>query len=74
MQTIWELEHARTVVTARYRKLENAVNDGYVDINGVVPNMGYHSMEAALALWKHTQVFMKGCLLFRRTTINIILK
>jgi len=44
-QTLWELKQARSG-TARYRKIENALADGYTDIHVVVPNMGYHFMKS----------------------------
>ena len=44
MTTRWELQQARAA-TARYRDLKNAVKDGYVDINVVSQNMGYHFMK-----------------------------
>lgn len=47
-QTAWELQQARSA-TARYRKLANAIKDGYSDINVIVPNMGYHYMKSTLA-------------------------
>ena len=40
-QTTWELQQARAA-TARYRNFDNAIKDGYADINVVVPNMGHH--------------------------------
>lgn len=46
MTTRWELQQARAA-TARYRELKNAVKDGYVDINVVAQNMGYHFMKMA---------------------------
>lgn len=45
--TMWELQQARAA-TARYRHLSNAKKDGYVDINVVAPNMGYHYMNMSL--------------------------
>jgi hypothetical protein len=45
--TIWQLQQARAH-TARYRKLENALKDGYVNINVVMPNMGHHYMKPEL--------------------------
>lgn len=33
--------------TARYHNIENALADGYVDINVVVPNMGHHFLNPA---------------------------
>ena len=46
-QTMWELQQARAA-TARYRHLKNAEKDGYVNINVVAPNMGYHYMKPSL--------------------------
>ena len=40
-----ELLHAR-IATARYRNINNAIADGYVDINVIMPNMGHHYMKA----------------------------
>jgi len=34
--------------TARYQVFENALTDGYVDINVVLPNMGRHLLKQAL--------------------------
>lgn len=45
-QTTLELQGARTA-TDKYRNFDNAVKDGYTDINVVVPNMGHHYMKAA---------------------------
>lgn len=39
-----ELSIARSS-TAKYRRLEKAIEDGYVDINVVVQNMGYHLLK-----------------------------
>ena len=44
---VLELQQARAA-TARYRHIKNAFKDGYVDINVVVPNMGYHFMKSEL--------------------------
>ena len=46
-QTAWELQQARAA-TARYRNFDNAIMDGYSDINVVVPNMGHHYMKATI--------------------------
>jgi hypothetical protein len=46
-QTSWELQQARAA-TAKYRNFNNAIADGYADINVVVPNMGYHYMKSTL--------------------------
>jgi len=46
-QTTWELQQARAA-TARYRHLENAIKDGYSNINVDVPNMGHHFMKTSL--------------------------
>ncbi len=42
--TLWELQQARAS-TARYRDIKNAVKDGYVDINVIRQNMGYHFLK-----------------------------
>lgn len=44
--TTWELQQAKAA-TARYRDLKNAEKDGYVDINVVTENMGYHYMKTS---------------------------
>jgi hypothetical protein len=46
-QTTWELQQARAA-TARYRNINNAIADGYSNINVDVPNMGHHFMKASL--------------------------
>jgi hypothetical protein len=38
-----ELQLAK-ISTARYNNIENAIADGYIDINVVVPHMGHHYM------------------------------
>ncbi len=43
-QTLLELQQAKTA-TARYNNFDNAINDGYVDINVIVPEMGYHFLK-----------------------------
>jgi hypothetical protein len=43
-ETASELQQAKNA-TARYNNFENAVADGYVDINVVVPEMGYHYLK-----------------------------
>jgi hypothetical protein len=45
--TFLELLEARAA-TAKYRRFSKAVEDGYADINVVVPNMGYHFMKSAI--------------------------
>jgi len=47
-QTVNELNAARTA-TQRYRSIDSAKADGYVDINVVVQNMGFHLLKATLA-------------------------
>jgi hypothetical protein len=42
--TLQELMQARAA-TARYHNIENALADGYENINVVLPNMGYHFMK-----------------------------
>lgn len=44
IQTMMQLQQARAA-SARYRKFENAIKDGYVDINVIVPEMGYHYLK-----------------------------
>jgi hypothetical protein len=46
-QTKLELQQARAA-TARYRNIENAKKDGYVDIGVVMLNMGHHFMKPVL--------------------------
>lgn len=43
--TMAELQLAK-ISTARYNNIENAIADGYVDINVVVPHMGHHYMNS----------------------------
>ena len=43
-QTSWELQQARAA-TAKYRNIENAKRDGYVDIAVDVEHMGHHFMK-----------------------------
>src|SRR6185503_19664948 len=43
-QTVWELQQAK-IATARYNNFDNAIYDGYVDINVIVPEMGYHYLK-----------------------------
>jgi hypothetical protein len=45
--TVLELLEARWA-SAKYRNIENAIHDGYHDINVVVENMGHHFMRDAL--------------------------
>ena len=44
---VTELAKARRA-TARYQNIENALQDGYVDIHVVLPNMGRHFLKEAL--------------------------
>ncbi len=44
--TLQELMQAKAA-TARYHNIENALADGYENINVVLPNMGYHFMKTA---------------------------
>jgi hypothetical protein len=46
-QTLWELQQARAA-TARYLNIENAIRDGYSDINVVVQHMGHHYLKSSL--------------------------
>lgn len=43
--TLGELQAAKAA-TARYNNFANAVHDGYIDINVIVPAMGYHYLLA----------------------------
>ncbi|HEX7903496.1 MAG TPA: hypothetical protein VF487_06430 [Chitinophagaceae bacterium] len=45
-ETEWQLQQAK-IATARYNDFENAINDDYVDINVIVPEMGYHYLKVA---------------------------
>lgn len=45
--TLWELQQVRAA-TAKYRNIENAKKDGYVDIEVDVENMGHHFMKPSL--------------------------
>ncbi len=42
-----ELNAARRA-TVRYHNINNAIADGYVDINVFIPNMGYHYLKPAI--------------------------
>lgn len=46
-QTTWELQQARAA-TAKYRNIENAIKDGYADIEVDVEHMGHHFMKTAI--------------------------
>ena len=46
-QLSWELQQARAA-TAKYQQFKNAVKDGYVDINVISENMGYHYMRTSI--------------------------
>lgn len=46
-ETKWELQQARAA-TAKYRNIEHAIKDGYVDIGVDVEGMGHHYMKASL--------------------------
>lgn len=43
-ETVWQLQQAK-IATAKYNNFENAIRDGYVDINVIVPEMGYHYLK-----------------------------
>jgi len=43
-QTVWELQQAK-IATAKYNNFDNAINDGYQDINVIVPEMGHHYLK-----------------------------
>src|SRR5690349_5039686 len=46
-QTAKELIQARTA-SAKYRNIDNAIADGYADIDVIKPNMGFHYMKSTL--------------------------
>ena len=46
-ETMWELQQARAA-TARYKKIENAIKDGYADIAVDVEGMGHHFMKTSI--------------------------
>lgn len=46
-QTIWELQQARAA-TAKYQNIDNALRDGYADIEVDVQHMGHHFMKTSL--------------------------
>lgn len=46
-KTLWELLQAR-IATAKYRNINRAIEDGYADIDVVVPNMGHHYMKTSI--------------------------
>ena len=43
-KTVRELQQAK-IATAKYNDFQQAINDGYVDINVIVPEMGYHYLK-----------------------------
>lgn len=45
-ETEWELQKAK-IATARYNNFDYAIADEYVDINVIVPEMGYHYLKLA---------------------------
>jgi hypothetical protein len=45
--TMWELQQARAA-SAKYQRLENALKDGYMDIEVVIPGMGRHYLNPEL--------------------------
>jgi len=44
LQTVSELQQAK-IATAKYNDFGQAIADGYVDINVIVPEMGYHFLK-----------------------------
>ncbi len=46
-KTVWELQQARAA-SSKYRNIKNAMDDGYLDINVILPNMGYHYLNPDL--------------------------
>ena len=45
--TMWQLQQARAA-TAKYRNIDNAIKDGYADIEVDVQHMGHHYMNTSL--------------------------
>lgn len=45
-ETVAQLQQAK-IATAKYNDFDNAINDGYVDINVIVPEMGHHYLKMA---------------------------
>ena len=45
--TMWQLQQARAA-TAKYRNIDNAIKDGYADIEVDVQHMGHHYMNTAI--------------------------
>ena len=43
-ETVSELQQAK-IATARYNDFDQAIDDGYQDINVIVPEMGYHYLK-----------------------------
>jgi hypothetical protein len=43
-EALWELQQAK-IATAKYNNFDQAVADGYADINVIVPEMGYHYLK-----------------------------
>lgn len=43
-ETVSELQQAK-IATAKYNNFDNAISDGYQDINVIVPEMGYHYLK-----------------------------
>lgn len=46
-QTVWELQQARAA-TAKYQDINNAIADGYADIEVDVQHMGHHYMKTSI--------------------------
>src|SRR6266508_6678074 len=46
-QATWELQQARAA-TAKYRNIDNAIKDGYADIEVDVEHMGHHFMKSVI--------------------------
>lgn len=46
-QTVWELQQARAA-TAKYQNIDNAIKDGYADIEVDVQHMGHHFMKTSI--------------------------
>ena len=45
--TLWELQQARAA-TAKYQDIDNAIKDGYADIEVDVQHMGHHFMKTSI--------------------------
>lgn len=62
-----ELAMARAS-TAKYRNIERAVEDGYIDINVVVQNMGYHLLK--VENWDEFDPGKPALLVYSKNPVN----